>query len=213
MISWRRNLFEVHAWLSSKVVFRITLIVAALLIGSCVPLSIAQGQRKTQQQIRPNLAGVWSVDQARETKNSFPEPSETTLIISQQEPEIRMRRKFTLGGAQQEQESVYYTDQRGEANVTLRGGKSKSESRTRWEDDRLVTRYESYSSQIAGSPIEAQNEVDWRILKGGEVLVKRITITHRAGTSVDSTISARDRRTPTIIPPTIILERFYRRVP
>jgi hypothetical protein len=135
-----------------------------------------------------------------------------TLIISQQEPEIRMRRKFSLGGTQHDQELVYYTDQRGEANVTLRPGKDKSESRTRWEGDRLVTRYDSYSSQIAGSPFDARTEVDWRILKGGEVLVKRTTITHKPGTSVDSTISARDLRTPKIVPPTIIFERFFKRV-
>ena len=129
-----------------------SLFASALLVCSCVPLSSAQGQTKTQNQIRPNLAGVWSVDQTRETKNGFPEPSEMTLIISQQEPEIRMRRKFSLGGTQHDQELVYYTDQRGEANVTLRAGKDKSDSRTRWEGDRLVTRYDSYSSQIAGSP-------------------------------------------------------------
>ena len=123
-----------------------------------------------------------------------------------------MQRKFTLKGKQQEQALVYYTDQRGEANVTLHNAKNKSESRTGWEGDRLVTRYDSYSSEIAGSRIEGRTEVDWRILKGGHVLVKRITITHRAGTSVDSSISATDRRNPTIVPPTIILERFYKRV-
>jgi hypothetical protein len=189
------------------------LIGLAFLACFCVPLSAGHAQTKSRKPTRPDLSGVWAVDQTKEQKNSFPEPSAMTLIISQQEPVIVMRRKFNLGGAQQEQELFYYTDQRGEANVTLHNAKVKSESRTRWEGDRLVTSYNSYSSQIAGSPVEARTEVDWRILKGGDVLVKRITITHRAGTSVDSTISARDLRNPTIIPPNIILERFFKRVP
>lgn len=187
-------------------------IVTAFLVCSCVLLSEVRAQTKTQKRIRPDLSGVWTVVQTNQKKNGFPEPSEMTLIISQQEPEIRIRRKFALGGTQQEQELVYYTDHRGEANLTLRGGKTKSESRTRWEGDRLVTSYDAYSAQVAGSPVDARTEVDWRILKGGEVLIKRITITYSPGTTLDSSISARDLRTPTIVPPTIIFERVYRKV-
>jgi len=187
------------------------LILTASLV-CCGVLSVAQAQTKTQKRIRPDLSGVWAVDQTNQKKNSFPEPSEITLIISQQEPEIRIRRKFVLRGTQQEQELVYYTDQRGEANLTLSGGKTKSASRTRWEGERLVTSYDPYSVKIAGSGVDGRMEVDWRILKGGEVLIKRITMSHTTGTSVDATISAEDLRNPRIIAPTMVLERAFRRV-
>jgi hypothetical protein len=188
------------------------LIVTAFVVCFCVPLSGARAQTKSQKPSRPNLSGVWAVDPTKQEKTGFPEPSDMTLVISQHEPEIRMRRKFSLGGTKQEQELVYYTDHRGEVNPTLRGGKTKSESRTRWEGNRMVITYDTYSAQIAGSAVEARTEVDWRILKGGEVLIERITTSHRPGTSVDSTISTRDLRTPTIVPPTIIFERAYRKV-
>jgi hypothetical protein len=146
------------------------------------------------------------------TKESILNPSDLTLIITHQEPEIRIKRKFTLGGTHQEQDLIYYTDRRGESNVTLGGGKNKSESRTKWEGDRLVIRYPPYSAQIARQSVTAQLEVEWQI-QGG-VLVEKLTTTYRGdNTSVDSSISASDRRALPMIPPTLVVRRVYKKEP
>jgi hypothetical protein len=191
---------------------RLKLIGLALLACCCGPLSAGHAQTKSRKFTRPDLSGVWAVDQTKHQKNSFPEPSEMTLIISQQEPVITMRRKFNLNGKQQEQELVYYTDGRGETNVTLRGGDSKYESRTRWVGSSLVISHDFYSASIAGSPVDSRTEVDWRLSSDGEILTQRITTTSKPGTNVDATISAMDLRKPTIVPPTLIFERAYKKV-
>lgn len=190
---------------------KLKLIRLAFLACYCVPLAAAHAQTNRKPN-PPDLSGVWTVDQTKNRNNPFPEPSEVTLIVSQQAPVIRMRRKFNLNGKQQEQELVYYTDERGEANVTLRGGDSKSESRTRWESDRLVILYDSYSASVGGSAVEARTEVDWKLSNDGEVLTKRITTIYRSGTTVDSTVSAMDRRQPVIVPPTLTFERAYKKI-
>ena len=191
---------------------KLKLIGLAFLACFCIPLSAGHAQTKSRRPTRPDLSGVWEVDLTKHRKTSFPEPSEMTLIISQQEPVITMRRKFNLKGKQHEQELVYYTDERGETNVTLRGD-SKNESRARWVGSRLVISYDSYSASIAGiAPVESRTEVDWKLSNDGEVLTQRITATSRPGTGVDATISAMDRRKPPVAPPTLVFERAYKKV-
>jgi hypothetical protein len=190
----------------------IKLIGIAFLACFCVPLSAGHAQTKSRKPTRPDLSGVWTADQTKNRNNRFPEPFEISLIVSQREPVITMRRKFNLDGKEQEQELIYFTDQRGEVNLTLRGSKSKSESRTRWEGDRLVIRYDSYSASVSGSAVEALTEVNWKLSSDGEVLTKRSTTTYRAGTTVDSSVSAMDRRKPTMVLPTLVFEQAYKKV-
>ena len=142
------------------------------------------------------------------------EPSDLTLIITHLEPEIRIKRKFTLDGKHQEQELVYYANGRGETNFTLRGGKNKSDSRTKWKGDRLMISYPTYSAQIATQSVTAHLEVEWQILGGGGVLVEKLTTTYRGdNTSVDSSMSASDRHALPMIPPTLVVKRVYRKQP
>jgi len=184
---------------------------ATLLLLACVPYFAANARTSHQKQARPNLSGTWTMEQSK-TKESILNPPELTLIIAHQEPEIRIKRRFTLGGRQQEQDLIYYTDRRGESNVTLGGGKNKSDSRTKWERDRLVIRYPPYSAQIARQSVTAQLEVEWQI-QGG-VLVEKLTTTYRGdNTSVDSSISASDRGALPMIPPTLVVKRVYKKEP
>src|SRR6266508_111651 len=102
MILWlRRNSSSPTALMTLK------LIGLAFLACCCVALSAGHAQTKSSKHTPTDLSGVWAVDQTKHQKNSFPEPSEMTLIISQQEPVITMRRKFKLNGKKQEQELVY----------------------------------------------------------------------------------------------------------
>src|SRR5947199_9360145 len=108
-------------------VIRAKQIFVALLLLACVSYFHANARTGYQKQTRPDLSGTWTMERSK-MKESLLNPSELTLIITHQEPEIRIKRRFTLGSKRQEQDLVYYTDGRGESNVALGGGKNKSES-------------------------------------------------------------------------------------
>ena len=75
-----------------------------------------------------------------------------------------------------------------------------------------MIRYPPYSAQIARQSVTAQLEVEWQI-QGG-VLVEKLTTTYRGdNTSVDSSISASDRRALPMIPPTLVVRRVYKKEP
>lgn len=187
-------------------------ILTALFLSVFVLAVFANARTDFQKRTPPDLSGTWIMEESG-TKRIL-EPPDLTLIINHQEPEIRIKRTFTLAGKQQEQELVYYADGRGESNLTLRGGKSESDSRTKWKGDRLVISYPPYSAQIARQSVTARLEVEWQIQGSGGVLVEKLTTTYSSdNTSVDSSISASDRRALPMSPPTLVVNRMYKKQP
>jgi hypothetical protein len=84
-------------------------------LGILVMCSLAATAR-TQTKSKPDLSGTWELDKTRSEKTNIPlEDSETSVVIVQHDPEIRMVRKFGLGsGNEFALQVVYYVDQRGE---------------------------------------------------------------------------------------------------
>jgi hypothetical protein len=174
----------------------------------------ATGQKKPNTQTRPNLSGTWVMqDQSNTAKKVFPGLSDLTLVIDHREPEIRITRRFTLDNNKQEQELVYYSDGRGEENLTLRGGKTKSTTTTKWKGSVLVIRHGDYSASVSGPAIAGQREVEWQLSAGGTVLVERDTTTYHNNSASDASMSSRDRSTSAVIPSPVILERVYKKGP
>jgi hypothetical protein len=76
------------------------------LILFCSAVAAAQNKPK------PNLSGSWIVDFTKSEKtNNFIEDSEKSIMIEQNDPEIKITRKFESFSIP----TVYYTDERGES--------------------------------------------------------------------------------------------------
>ena len=125
---------------------------------------------------KPDLSGTWVLD---ESKSKIPgglqdELSITAFVIVHRDPEVRVTGKTNLGGIEQEQESVYFSDGRGEINEAK--GKSV-ESLTKWSGNKLVIKYTiQFSVQWAGSTRKGKMKVteSWELSKDGQKLTRTL---------------------------------------
>jgi hypothetical protein len=124
--------------------------------------------KKSAPQTRPDLTGTWERNLSKSKRgNRAVGTAVVRLIISHNDPELKVTRQSDSIGKETITDSVYYTDGRGEKNVTgfsgvvrlglpyentepNQGGSKDPEvrSRTKWEGDKLVSRYSmSFSLQ------------------------------------------------------------------
>lgn len=132
-------------------------LVLILWVASCAVLCPAQ-DKATSGQSRPDLSGTW-VRNSSKSKNIG--PASVTVTISHKEPEIKITRKVVLKGKETITDGVYFTDGRGEKNMSRFGGaivlglpsqpsstnqgRSQSveaRSKTKWDGNKLVSRSE-----------------------------------------------------------------------
>jgi hypothetical protein len=124
---------------------------------------------RAQTKSKPDFSGTWVVDKTRREKsNNSLEDSETSLVIEQHDPEIRVVRKFGELALQ----AVYYTDQRGETHQDL-SSRQAIKSKTRWDGDKLVTRY-SGKRALIGSMVNVDVVEEWKLSKDGKTLTRKI---------------------------------------
>lgn len=119
-------------------------VVACALLLSCVALALGQGNQKKPDDAasKPDLSGVWTLDKSQgnfRKVNAALAEGGITLIVSHQEPEIKITRKFILDGKERVQELSYYTDNRGEKNPAMIVN-ALIESKTKWDGRKLVSR-------------------------------------------------------------------------
>lgn len=135
-----------------------------LLASYCI---CAQAQIKS----KPNLSGTWIVDASKSEKTSNPlEDSETSVTIQQNDPEVKLLR--TLGSFTVT--SIYFSDGRGETYKDPATG-HELKSKTKWDGDKLVTRYTGRRIGI-GTVTSMDIIEEWRLSKDGKTLTKKITV-------------------------------------
>jgi hypothetical protein len=141
------------------------LTIGLLLLASCCVCTQAQVKSK------PNLSGTWIVDATRSEKTNNPlEDSETSVTIQQNDPEIKLVR--TLGSFTVT--SIYFSDGRGETHKDPATG-HELKSKTKWDGDKLVTRYTGRRFGI-GTVTSMDIIEEWKLSKDGKTLTKKITV-------------------------------------
>lgn len=138
----------------------------ASLLAACACVSVS-----AQVKSKPDLNGVWIVDQSKSDKTNNPlEDSETSLTIEQTEPEIKMLRKYSaLSVAVQ-----YFTDGR-EVSSKDPFGTQTIKAKTKWDGDKLVSRIVTRRI-IASRFVDLDIVEEWKLSKDGKTLTKKVVI-------------------------------------
>jgi hypothetical protein len=110
--------------------------------------------KKDSSQPKPDFTGTWELDPSRSSNSSGTRTKgSVTLTISHKEPELRIMRRARNDGKAFNNDSVFYTDNRGESNIAIFQGalglSARSEgsaenqelkSKTKWDGNKLVSR-------------------------------------------------------------------------
>lgn len=147
----------------------------------CLAASVAIGFGQSNKAINPDLSGTWEFDAAHSTVAKLKKTPPERIKITHRDPELTIRRKISIDGAQEERDLTYYTDGRGETNPTTvwmtrnPGSESyrprETESKTTWSKSKVVTRSLSLTFDgVAVSELEIVDE--WRLSADGKTLTK-----------------------------------------
>ena len=142
-----------------------------------------QKEKKLKAVDKPNLSGLWMLD--RKKSNIGPGPyTDLPLEISHHDPEFRVVRRFQWNGEMKVQDSIYYSDKRGETNPTtmFMGAdtpgsnmraleQQKTSSTTGWKDDQLVVR-SLVRSQLRGRMLEFEVIDEWKLSRDKNTLTQ-----------------------------------------
>jgi hypothetical protein len=124
-----------------------------------------------QDKSKPNLNGVWVVNQSQsDTTNNPLEDSEISVTIEQTEPEIKMVRKYGSTSVTVQ----YFTDGREVSHKDTLGTQT-IKSKTKWDGDKLVSRIVS-RRMIASRFIDMDIVEEWKLSKDGKTLTKKVVI-------------------------------------
>jgi hypothetical protein len=150
---------------------------SAFLLCLVFAVSIAQTTSGSQTKTRPDLSGVWALDESRSEINTRLRNKEEdyVLTIVHKEPEIRLTKTYKQYGRTKTEESIYYTDGRPEYHS--RTGKD-SEPVTRWRGNKLVRKaVTAPHAGISGTfpPVENVMLEEFEISADGKTLTRTIT--------------------------------------
>jgi hypothetical protein len=141
--------------------------------------SVAQTKNSSKTTTRPDLNGVWALDEARsEIDPRLIEEHDYVLTIVHKEPEIRLTRTFERHGRKLKEETIYYTDGRPEFHSQTG---YNSEPETRWRGKKLVRKvvtssYGGSSGIFTSLPIVMIEEIE--LSADGKTLTRTITHDH-----------------------------------
>src|SRR5262247_3316146 len=85
-------------------------------------LTVTLNPTESRAQTKPNFTGNWALDKSRSNFGRFAKEAaniKITMKITHREPELKMVRSGSLGGAAAAQNLTYFTDGRGETNPGL----------------------------------------------------------------------------------------------
>ena len=107
------------------------------------------------------------------------------MKITHHDPELTMRRTFTIQGVPQEVDLTYYTDGRGETNPSTAAirttpeskpsGTPQTTSKTTWDKNKIIT--QSVGRFSAAVILECEIIDEWRLSSDGKTLTRHTTIT------------------------------------
>jgi hypothetical protein len=168
------------------------------------PTALSQKQTVS----KPSLAGQWVIEKSK--KSSKGVVDDLTVLIQQDEPEIRITRRASLGNQERVDNLVYYADGRGETNTisptTTSGDTSEIKSVTKWEGNKLMIRSRAKeSSKGRQTTIEAGRIEKWQISKDGLLYWTTSSTFEGTGPVVEAMVKANILRAEEI-------RRVFRRV-
>jgi len=158
----------------SEVVVEVRIIFSVGWVFLALNLCVAQAKNPSKAKTRPDLSGVWALDNSK--SKPIEKVSNYVLTIVHQEPQIRMTRKYTQGGREHTVEVTYYTDGRPESNPQRRVG--DPEPIIRWQGSKLVRRAISTPAGMTGHafpPLEIVTREEWELSPDRTTLTRTIT--------------------------------------
>lgn len=110
--------------------------------------------KKDSNQPKPDFTGTWELDPSRSTNSEGSRGKRSVrLMISHKEPELKIMRRANNNGKEFNNDSVFYTDNRGESNIAIFQGalgitggsegpaeNEELKSKTKWDGNKLVSR-------------------------------------------------------------------------
>lgn len=146
---------------------KMKIIITLILLLSC-PVLLGS-------QTKSDFSGRWIFDASRSDVSTSGLRS-TSFEITHRDPELKLLERTDLNGVELTQQSVYYSDGRGEAN-TRKG--QRIESVTKWDGKRLVIKY-AIPIRVIEDDGEVRNDKikvteKWELSKDGQTLKRRMT--------------------------------------
>jgi len=120
-----------------------------------------------------NLSGTWRLDlKASDLGGAKPFLiyDALTLVISHQDPVLKITRQLTKKNKTTTQELTYYTDGRGETNPTPNEN-GKLESKTSWWD-KLITIQGTSETPMGGDVVISDVNEKWELSDSGNTLIE-----------------------------------------
>jgi hypothetical protein len=193
-------------------------VIVGVIVLFCAVIGLgSNGRNESQKKGARNLSGAWKLDKSKgnylEYSGLKPQ-ADLILVISHVEPEIKITRKLIWEGQESIQESIYYSDGRGEVSRTLVAN-MEGKSKTRWSGDKLVSRISAYNKNIGRGKIKVDVIQEWKLSDDGNRLtqIERFPLSDFPGQ-----VNARGSRA-SIQPGTVVrvypneIERVFNRIP
>lgn len=155
---------------------------------------------QSQGKAKPDLSGTWAFDRSRSNVDTA-STTNVEIKISHHDPELKIVRIVQLNGQPEQRELTYYSDGRGEKNVTTiwlsttpdlkSPHPAETKSKTKWSGDRIVTR--STLRLMAGIHVIEEDVVDeWKLSADGNTLTQ--TTRHIVPASTSGSVYVRANR-------------------
>lgn len=144
----------------------------------CLVFSLAVAQTKTGSKTttRPDLSGVWALDESRSQIDSRLRNKEDNYVLTivHKEPELHLTKTYERNGRKLTAESIYYTDGRPEFHS---GSGYASEPETRWRGNKLVRKVVTPGATSSGifQSVDAVLIEEWELSADGKTLTRTIS--------------------------------------
>jgi len=143
----------------------------------------AEAQNKSTAKL--DFSGTWLLDAKKSNTGGLTMRPDLPMTITHQDPEFKMVISSERNGQIVKHEFMYYTDGRGEVNeatsviTTDPSGfkpedlrNKKTESKTKWSGNKIVTRSRYKLNVAGGSVIEFEQVDEWKLSDDGKVLTQ-----------------------------------------
>ena len=156
--------------------------ISVLLVTLFLCATVAAQNKSTA---KPDFSGTWLLDAKKSNTGGLTTRPDLPMTISHQEPEFKMVISSEANGRITKHEFVYFTDGRGEMNEATSvitsdpsGFKPedlrnrKTESKTKWSGNKVVTRSRYKLNVPGGSFVEFEQVDEWKLSNDGKVLTQ-----------------------------------------
>lgn len=159
---------------------------AIISLISILVLSASPKGQSAKPQSKPDFSGTWLLDAKKSNTGGLTTRPDLPITISHQDPEFKVVISSDSSSGQiSKHEFVYFTDGRGEMNEATSvitsnpaGFKpddlknKKTESKTKWSGDKVVTRTRMRLSVTGAQSVEFEQVEEWKLSKDGKVLTQ-----------------------------------------